>query len=110
LGLFNYFRQFTQGYSKLVAPLTDIASDRKPFVWGLAQHQAFDKMKWALTHAPCLATPDFDKPFQIQSNSSGNGIGAVLLQDKRPVAYFSQKLKPSETNYCIGDKDLLAAY
>jgi hypothetical protein len=57
-----------------------------------------------------LATPDFDKPFQIQSDSSGNALGAVLLQDKRPVAYFSQKLKPSEIKYCISDKELLVAY
>jgi hypothetical protein len=57
-----------------------------------------------------MATPNFDKPFQIQLGSSGNVIGAVLLQDKRSVAYFSQKLKPLEANYCISDKELLAAY
>jgi hypothetical protein len=56
-----------------------------------------------------LGDPDFDKPFQIQSNSSRNAIGAVLLHDKRPAAYFSQKLNPSETNYCISDEELLAA-
>jgi hypothetical protein len=73
---------------------------------GPGQQHAFHQTKWARTHAPCLATQGFEKPFQIQSDPSENALGAVLLQRKRPVAYFSKKLKPSEANYCVGDKEL----
>ncbi len=66
--------------------------------------------KHALTHAPCLALPDFSRPFEIVSDASGYGIGAVLLQNKRPVAYFSRKLSDSKTRYSATDKELLAAY
>ena len=110
LGLSNYFREYVQGYSKLVGPLTDIASVQKPFKWDAEQQAAFAGVKHALTHAPCLAYPNFDKPFQIVTDASGYGIGAVLMQDKRPIYFFSQKLKPSETRYSTSDKELLAVY
>ena len=67
-------------------------------------------IKHALTHAPCFALLDFSRPFEIVSDASGYGIGAVLLQNKRPVAYFSRKLSDSETRYSATDKELLAAY
>ncbi len=110
LGLSNYFREYVQGYSKLAGPLTDIASEHKEFKWDADQHEAFAGVKYALTHAPCLAYPDFNKPFQIVTDASGYGIGAVLMQDKRPISFFSQKLKPSETRYSTSDKELLAVY
>jgi hypothetical protein len=110
LGLSNYFRRYAQGYSKLAEPLTDIASETKEFKWTPAQQDAFQAIKHALTNAPCLALPDFDQPFQIVADASGSGIGAVLMQNKRPIVFFSQKLKPSETRYSTGDTKLLAIY
>ena len=110
LGLANYFRDFVQGYSKLAAPLTDLTSKNRPFKWGDQEQDAFDGLKYALTHAPCLALPDFSKPFEIVSDASGFGIGAVLMQEKRPISYYSRKLSESETRYGTSDKELLAAY
>jgi hypothetical protein len=85
--------------------LTDIASESKEFKWTPAQQDAFQGIKHALTHALCLALPDFEQPFQIVADASGSGIGAVLMQKKRPVAFFSQKLKPSEIKNSTGDKN-----
>ena len=110
LGLANFFRNFVQGYSKLATPLTDLTSKKKLFHWTDEHTNAFMGIKHALTHAPCLALPDFSRPFEIVSDASGYGIGAVLLQNKRPVAYFCRKLSDSETRYSATDKELLAAY
>ena len=70
-----------------------------PFVWGPSQDTAFNELKNLLTHAPVLALPNFDKPFEIHCDASGNGIGGVLTQEKRPIAYFSEKLSGAQLNY-----------
>ena len=110
LGLANFFRDFVQGYSQLSAPLTDLTRKGHFFQWSQEHKDAFDGIKYALTHAPCLALPDFTKKFQIESDASGFGIGAVLMQERRPVAYFSRKLSSAETRYSTSDKELLAAF
>ncbi len=96
LGLANYFRKFMQSYSKLAAPLTSMMRKDSVFTWGPEQQAAFEGVKFSLTHAPVLALPDFNKHFTLQSDASGYGLGAVLLQEGRPVAYHSRKMNASE--------------
>ena len=79
-----------------------------PFVWGKAQQHAFDELKKRLTEAPLLVLPDFSKTFEIECDASGIGIGGVLMQNGRPVAYFSEKLDGARLNYPIYDKELFA--
>ena len=110
LGLANCFRKFMQGFSKLVAPLTEPLKKEVPWTWRATHQEAFDGVKYALTHAPVLALPDFDKRFTIQSDASGYCIGAVLMQDGQPIAYHSRKLKDFEYRYGGNMKELLAAY
>ncbi|KAK1649082.1 hypothetical protein QYE76_066887 [Lolium multiflorum] len=62
------------------------------FEWGAAQDHAFDELKRLLTSAPLLALPDFNMQFEIECDASGIGIGGVLMQEGRPIAYFSEKL------------------
>jgi hypothetical protein len=75
---------------------------------GEAQQAAFDELKKQLTKVPLLVLPDFTKIFEIECDASEIGIGGVLLQEGRPVAYFSEKLKGAQLNYLVYDKELYA--
>ena len=112
LGLANYFRKFIQGYSKLVAPLTKLTQDgtnwKDPDIWSSACQDAFDAVKRCLTEAPVLAAPDFTKPFEVVCDASVSALGAVLLQEGRPVAFESKKLTSAEYNYSTTEQELLA--
>lgn len=108
LGLANYFRKFIQGYAKLAVPLTNLTKAVNPFVWSPECQQSFDGIKWALTHAPVLASPNEKIPYEVVSDASGLGIGAILMQNGRPIAYESRKLSGAETRYTTGEQELLA--
>jgi len=68
------------------------------FDWGEECQAAFDQLKEALSTAPILKTPDFQKPFLLTTDASGKAVSGVLSQDGRPVAYESRKLKNVECN------------
>ena len=95
-------------FSTFACPLNALTKKNVPFVWGKAQQHAFDELKKMLTEAPLLVLPDFSKTFEIECDASGIGIGGVLMQNGRPVAYFSEKLDGARLNYPIYDKELFA--
>ena len=108
LGLTNYFRTFIQGYASRVLPLTRLQSPKRAFVWDEKCQQAFSGVKHDLTHAPVLKAPDLNSPFELVSDACDFGIGAVLMQDRRPVAFESRKLIPAELSYTTTEKECLA--
>ena len=108
LGLTNYFRTFIQGYATRVMPLTRLQSPKRAFNWDDKCQAAFDGVKHDLTHAPVLKSPDLTQPFELVSDACDEGIGAVLMQDKRPVAFESRKMIPAELNYTTTEKECLA--
>ncbi|KAK1602098.1 hypothetical protein QYE76_017141 [Lolium multiflorum] len=107
-GLAGFYRRFVKDFSTIACPLNELTKKNVPFVWGNAQQKAFDELKKRLTEAPLLVLPDFAKTFEIECDASGLGIGGVLMQNGKPVAYYSEKLDGARLNYPIYDKELYA--
>jgi hypothetical protein len=97
-------------FSTIAAPLNDLTKKGVPFYWGAAQEYSFNALIDKLTHAPLLQLPDFDKTFEIQCDASVIGIGGVLLQESKLIAYFSEKLSGPSLNYSTYDKELHALF
>ena len=106
--LASFYRQFVKDFSTLATPLTETVKKSVGFKWGSDQDRAFIEIKERLCGAPLLAVPDFSKTFEIECDVSGTGIGAILMQEKRPIAYFSEKLNGAALNYPTYDKELYA--
>jgi hypothetical protein len=106
VGLAGFYRWFVRDFSSIAAPLHELTKKGIPFSCGTTQDEAFTILKGKLTHAPLLQLPDFNKMFELECDASGIGLGGVLLQEGKHVAYFSEKLKCSLLNYATYDKEL----
>ena len=95
-------------FRTIAAPLHELTKKGVSFHWGPAQDQAFDTLKARLTSAPLLQLPDFGKTFELECDASGVGIGGLLMQGGKPVAYFSEKLNGPTLNYSTYDKEFYA--
>ena len=107
LGLAGYYRRFVKGFSIIAAPMTRLLQKNVKFEWG-EECQSFDKLKAFLTEAPILTQPTCGKEYVIFSDASLNGLGCVLMQEGKVVAYASRQLKPHEKNYPTHDLELAA--
>ena len=104
-GLASFYRRFVPNFSTLAAPLNEIVKKNVVFSWGKEQEEVFNALKDKLMNAPVLALPNFAKNFEIECDASNIGIGAVLLQEGHPIAYFSEKLSGAHANYSTYDKE-----
>uniref|UniRef100_A0A2N9I1L0 Reverse transcriptase n=1 Tax=Fagus sylvatica TaxID=28930 RepID=A0A2N9I1L0_FAGSY len=107
LGLTGYYRKFIQGYGKIAGPLTSMLK-KDSFIWSLEAEKAFEQLKQTMTQAPVLALPDFTKPFIVECDASGTGIGGVLMQNQKPIAFISQALQGRNLAMSTYDKEMLA--
>ena len=108
LGLAQYFAKFIKGYSVLTVPLTNLLRKDIPWEWTDKHKFAFAAVKHVLTEAPVLALPNPDLPFELVTDACGTGVGAVLLQNGKPISFAGRKLNDAETRYSTTDQELLA--
>jgi len=94
-------------FSTLAAPMTEVLKGAK-FVWTPQAQKSFEELKDNLTHALVLALPCFDKVFEVTCDAFGVGIDAVLIQGRRPLAYFGEKLSDARRRYSTYDKEFFA--
>jgi hypothetical protein len=107
LGLAGYYRRFIEGFSKLAKPMIALLEKNAKFVWS-DKCQANFELKRRLTTAPVLTLPDLSKSFSIYCDASRLGLGCVLIQEGKVVAYASRQLRKHELNYPTHDLELAA--
>src|SRR5487761_659493 len=121
LGFTGYYRYFIQDYSSIARPLLDLTQKTTPWNWGHSQQTAFKRLRDTMCSKPVLRQPDFSKRFFVHTDASAYGVGAILLQEgelntlnpskprQHPIAYYSATFTPTERNYDIYERELLAA-
>jgi hypothetical protein len=107
-GSAGYYRQFIPNFSRIAKPMTELLKKGVMFVWSEECDKAFHTLSKHLTSAPLLTLPDMSKPFEVFCDASGTGLGCVLMQENRVIAYASWALRPHEKNYPTHDLELAA--
>ena len=111
-GVTGFYRKFVRSYASIAAPLTSLLGKDAIFSWGNMQQQAFDNLKSYLFKPPILMFPKFTQPFYVVTDACGYGVGGALMQEinkmLHPIAFFSRKLKHTETRMSTTDREALA--
>jgi hypothetical protein len=108
LGLADYYRRFIPDFLKIAKPMTSLLQKDHKFMWTEECEIAFHTLQKLLTTAPVLAQPDIEKPFDVFCDASKIGLGCVLMQEGRVIAYASCQLRKHEINYPTHDLELAA--
>ncbi|WVZ75698.1 LOW QUALITY PROTEIN: hypothetical protein U9M48_023733 [Paspalum notatum var. saurae] len=108
LGLAGYYRRFIESFSRIAKPMTSLLEKGVPFNWTKERQAAFDELKKRLTTAPVLTLPDLTKSFTVYCDASKEGLGCVLMQEGKVIAYASRQLRKHEVNYPTHDLELAA--
>ncbi|WVZ69904.1 LOW QUALITY PROTEIN: hypothetical protein U9M48_018619 [Paspalum notatum var. saurae] len=106
LGLAGYYRRFIENFSRIAKPMTSLLEKGVPFNWAKQRQAAFDELKKRLTTAPVLTLPDLTKSFTVYCDASKEGLGCVLMQEGKVIAYASRQLRKHEVNYPTHDPEL----
>ena len=108
MGLAGYYRRFVEGFSRIAYPITSLQKKGKLFKWTAECQQSFDRLKHLLTTAPILSIADPNMDYVVCTDASKEGVGGVLMQEGKVIAYESRKLKEHEQKYSAYDLELTA--
>lgn len=106
LGLAGYYRRFVQGFANMAQSMTKLTGKNVKFVWTDECELSFSRLKEMLTSAPILALPEMDKPYVVYTDASITGLGCVLMQEGKVIAYASRQLRKHEGNYPTHDLEM----
>jgi hypothetical protein len=113
IGIVNYYRDMWFRRCELLALLTSLKSSKVKFEWHSSHQQAFDEIKKVIGTEVRLCYPDFKKAisFHLYTDASDHQLGAVIMQDKKPITFYSRKLNTAQKRYTTTerDRDLLSA-
>eukprot|EP00957_Ditylum_brightwellii_P065743 4987053-Ditylum_brightwellii.AAC.1 len=107
IGAFTYYKNAWLRQSHIMAPLTELTGKGK-FVWEQRHQQAFDQMKSTKVFDALMVFPNHNLPFHIYTDASDYQLRAVIIQNSKPVAYWSKKLSAAQCNYTNMEKELLS--
>ena len=118
MGFTRYYRYFIYTYSAIARPLLELTRKATTWHWNAEQQQAFETLRNRMCEQPVLRQPDFNKTFFVHVDASAYGVGAVLCQEgseinnkkpkQHPLAYYSATFTPTERNYDVYERELLA--
>ena len=108
LGFAGYYRRFIEDFSRLATPMTRLTQKGVKFEWNDLCEKAFQELKIRITSAPILIVPEQGRRYTVYCDASRDGLGCVLMQSERVVAYGSRQLKNHEQNYPTHDLELAA--
>jgi hypothetical protein len=107
LGMAGYYRKFVQNFGLIGKPLTNLLKKGEQFVWTRQAEEAFQTLKRALVTAPVLSMPNFSQTFEVETDASDKGIGAILQQNGHPIAFISKALGPKNQGLSTYEKECL---
>ena len=107
LGLTGYYKKFVKNYGVITCPLTNLLK-KGQFGWNDEAEAAFLTLKGAMTTMPTPTMPNFNDSFTIKADASGDGIGAVLSEQGKPITFMSRALGISKQSWFVYAKEMLA--
>ena len=108
LGMVNYYRDMWRRRSHILAPLTSLSGKNSKWKWTSECEQSFESIKRTIARETLLNFPDFNKEFHIYTDASAYQLGSVIMQDDKPLAFYSRKLNKHQRNYTVGEQELLS--
>jgi putative transposase len=108
LGMVNFYRDMWRMRSHLLAPLSALVSPKAKFEWRQEHQEAFEQIKTVISKETLLTFPDFNEPFHIYTDASKYQLGAVIMQNDKPIAFYSRKMNSAQKRYTTGEQELLS--